>query len=197
MTQNYELYFILKSSLEEQDIKKEIEALESTLKDIGVEKIQTKIQGPKKFAYPIKKQTIGHYVLVNFDLELENIKKIINLEKKLNLSENVLRYLVINQTEYNNQSKKQTLKNIKDLEVESHRDFNKGKKNKACFVNYLGYRVIDYKDSIFLNQFTSPYSKIFGRDRTGTSTKNQRKIAQAIKRARHMALIPFTPKHYT
>jgi ribosomal protein S18/ribosomal protein S6 len=193
MTQNYELYFILNSTLEAESVQTEINVLESFLKEIGGDKITSKIQGQKKLAYPIKKLTTGNYVLINFDLELENLRKVINLEKKLNLTESIIRYIIVNQTEYNKQSQKQK---IKETEIESHREFNKGKKNKSCFVSYLGYRVIDYKDSKFLGQFTSPYSKIFGKDRTGTTSKNQRKVAQAIKRAKHMALIPFTPKHY-
>ena len=193
MTQNYELYFILNSSIEDQNVETEIDLVQESLKEIRADKVEVQKQGQKKLAYPIKKHTTGNYILINFDLELENLKKIITLEKKLNLNESIIRYIIVNQTEYNKQAEKQTLK---ETEIASHRDFNKGKKDKSCFVSFLGYRVIDYKDKGFLDQWTSPYSKIFDKQRTGTTAKNQRKIAQAIKRARHMALIPFTPKHF-
>ena len=81
-------------------------------------------------------------------------------------------------------------------EFSHHRELNKGKKDKKCIVKYLGVEAIDYKDYAFLNQFTSPYAKLFGKERTGVSAKYQRKIKNAIKRARHMALMPFTPIHF-
>ena len=51
---------------------------------------------------------------------------------------------------------------------------------------------IDYKNIELLKKFTSNYMKILPRKRMGTCSKHQRKLAQAVKRARHMALIPFT-----
>jgi len=50
---------------------------------------------------------------------------------------------------------------------------------------------IDYKDTRLLQRFTSSYGKIVARRRSGTCMLHQRKLAQAIKRARFMALIPF------
>ena len=51
---------------------------------------------------------------------------------------------------------------------------------------------IDYKDTQTLRRFISSYSKIVPRKRSGVCTKHQRKLANAIKRARTMALLPFT-----
>ena len=53
----------------------------------------------------------------------------------------------------------------------------------------MGY--IDYKDIKLLRRFISRYMKIEPRKRTGASAKFQRALALAIKRARHMALLPF------
>lgn len=50
---------------------------------------------------------------------------------------------------------------------------------------------IDYKDSDGLRRFTTERGKILPRRITGTSLKFQRRIAQAVKRARHLALLPF------
>lgn len=53
---------------------------------------------------------------------------------------------------------------------------------------------IDYKDVEMLKKFLNPHGKILPRRRTGLSAANQRALAQAIKRARFMALIPFVIK---
>ncbi len=51
---------------------------------------------------------------------------------------------------------------------------------------------IDYKSADELRRLMTPNGKIYSRKRLGTSAKEQRMVAQAIKRARFMALLPFT-----
>ena len=51
---------------------------------------------------------------------------------------------------------------------------------------------INYKDVETLRRFITNHGKIRSRRHTGTCAKHQRELAQAIKRARHMALLPFT-----
>ncbi len=65
-------------------------------------------------------------------------------------------------------------------------------KPKSCFFCVHALNDIDYKDMRLIQRFTSSYSKIVPRRRSGTCVKHQRMISQAIKRARIMALIPFT-----
>lgn len=50
---------------------------------------------------------------------------------------------------------------------------------------------IDYKDVDTLRRFLNPHGKIMPRRRTGLSSANQRALAQAVKRARYMALLPY------
>ena len=52
--------------------------------------------------------------------------------------------------------------------------------------------VIDYKQSDFLRRFVTEDGKIRPRRQTGTCAKHQRELATAIKRARHLALLPFS-----
>lgn len=54
--------------------------------------------------------------------------------------------------------------------------------------------VIDYKDVKLLQRYVSSVGKIESRKRTGASMKHQRMLAKALKRARHMALLPFVVK---
>jgi small subunit ribosomal protein S18 len=53
---------------------------------------------------------------------------------------------------------------------------------------------IDYKDVDILKRFLNPNGKIMNHKRTGVTSKNQRDLATAIKRARFMALLPFVAK---
>jgi len=61
------------------------------------------------------------------------------------------------------------------------------KKKKYCRL----IKYIDYKDPEFLKRFLNEQGKILPRRLTGTSLKFQRKVAQAVKRARHLALLPY------
>ncbi|HNZ43651.1 MAG TPA: 30S ribosomal protein S18 [Bacteroidales bacterium] len=65
------------------------------------------------------------------------------------------------------------------------------KKKKYCRFKKHGIKFIDYKDADFLLKFINEQGKILPRRLTGTSLKYQRKLAKAIKRARHLALLPY------
>ena len=65
------------------------------------------------------------------------------------------------------------------------------KKKKYCRFKKSGIKYIDYKDANFLLKFVNEQGKILPRRITGTSTKYQRKVSQSIKRARHLALMPY------
>ncbi|MFP3982768.1 MAG: 30S ribosomal protein S18 [Desulfurivibrionaceae bacterium] len=56
--------------------------------------------------------------------------------------------------------------------------------------------VIDYKDAKVLKNFLTERGKIIPRRIYGTCAKHQRQLTTAIKRARHIALIPYTGLHY-
>lgn len=62
---------------------------------------------------------------------------------------------------------------------------------KYCRFKRAGIKYIDYKDPDFLLKFVNDQGKILPRRLTGTSLKFQRRLAVAIKRARHLALLPF------
>jgi small subunit ribosomal protein S18 len=64
-------------------------------------------------------------------------------------------------------------------------------KPKYCRITKAGIKYIDYKDPKFLYQFLNDQGKILPRRLTGTSIKYQKKITQAVKRARHIAVLPY------
>lgn len=65
------------------------------------------------------------------------------------------------------------------------------KRKKYCRFRRYGIKHIDYKDPDFLLQFVNEQGKILPRRITGNSLKYQRKVATAIKRARHLSLLPY------
>lgn len=65
------------------------------------------------------------------------------------------------------------------------------RKKKYCRFKKNRIKYIDYKDPEFLKKFLNEQGKILPRRVTGTSLKYQRKVSQAIKRARHIALLPY------
>lgn len=64
-------------------------------------------------------------------------------------------------------------------------------KKKYCRFKKAGIKYIDYKDPEFLKKFLNEQGKILPRRITGNSLKFQRRVAQAVKRARHLALLPY------
>lgn len=65
------------------------------------------------------------------------------------------------------------------------------KAKKYCRFKKFGIKYIDYKDPDFLKQFINEQGKILPRRLTGNSLKYQKKTASAVKRARHLALLPY------
>ena len=65
---------------------------------------------------------------------------------------------------------------------------------KQCFFTQNNIKHIDYKDIALLKQFLNPHARIQGKKKTYVSAKYQRELAQAVKRARFMALLPFVAR---
>ena len=65
------------------------------------------------------------------------------------------------------------------------------RKRKQCPFTAAGIREIDYKDIGTLTKFITERGKILPRRITGVSAYHQKRLAEAIKRARHVALLPF------
>ncbi len=69
---------------------------------------------------------------------------------------------------------------------------NRKAKKKVCAFCVDKVEHIDYKDTAKLRRYVSDRSKILPRRITGTCAKHQRQLTVAIKRARHIALMPYT-----
>jgi len=67
-------------------------------------------------------------------------------------------------------------------------------RRKQCFFCANDLKNIDYKDTVLLTQFLSEYGEIIPARRKGSCQKHQKKLKQAIERARFMALLPYLVK---
>ncbi|MGD0205496.1 MAG: 30S ribosomal protein S18 [Dehalococcoidia bacterium] len=69
------------------------------------------------------------------------------------------------------------------------------RRRKVCMFCVEHVTVIDYKEVNRLRRFLSERARIEPRKKSGTCAKHQRALSQALKRARHLALLPYTAEH--
>ncbi len=69
------------------------------------------------------------------------------------------------------------------------------RRRKYCRFTAEGIKEIDYKDLVLLKQFVTETGKIVPSRITGTSARYQRQLADAVKRARFLALLPYSDSH--
>jgi len=66
---------------------------------------------------------------------------------------------------------------------------------KTCPITEAGIRFVDYKDERFLARFITENGKILPSRLSGVDARHQRQLAKAIKKARYLALLPYTRGH--
>ena len=116
--QRYELMYIIPTVFDEDKIKEIIKDTSSQIKSAGGVIVKEEDLGHKKLAYRINQQHTGHYVLLEFDLARD---KFAAIEKKLRLSDEILRFLITKitpKTEEDLAKEKEVAKRIEDKEKE-------------------------------------------------------------------------------
>ena len=89
---NYEIMFIVKATIDENEIKKTAEDLQKLINNKKSKVIEFKEMGRKKLAYPINKELSGFYYVMKVTTDHETIKE---FDRKVSINENVLRHLII------------------------------------------------------------------------------------------------------
>lgn len=79
----------------------------------------------------------------------------------------------------------------REVKTEAQKPFRPKKRKKVCAFCAEKIEHIDYKDTLKLRKNLSERSKILPRRVTGTCAKHQRQLTTAVKRARHVALLPY------
>jgi len=92
---NYELMFIVESTLEDSAKEQAVETVKGIIADNG-EIVKADIWGMKKLAYPINKRNEGYYALVEFKADGSFPKE---LDRRLKISDSIIRHMIINKDE--------------------------------------------------------------------------------------------------
>ena len=92
---NYEVMFVIDSALEEAVKDATVETVQSIIAADG-EVVKTDVWGMRKLAYPINKKEEGYYVVIEFKA---NATLPYELDRKLKISDNVIRHIIINKDE--------------------------------------------------------------------------------------------------
>ena len=88
----YEIMFIVKSTMEEDAIKKTSEDVQKLINIKPSKVIVFKEMGRKKLAYPINKEVSGYYFVMTVEATHDTIKE---FDRKVSINENILRHLII------------------------------------------------------------------------------------------------------
>ena len=88
----YELVFIAQPDLDEEALASLVESIQQTISDNGGEIVKTEAMGRRRLAYPIGRHSEGHYTLIHAAMERQAL---IELDRRLKLSEDVIRHLVV------------------------------------------------------------------------------------------------------
>lgn len=89
---NYEIMFIVKTTMESDKIKKTIDSMKKVLTDGKAKIVETKEMGEKKLAYPIKKELNGYYYVLKVEATSDVVSE---FDRRASIDETVLRHLII------------------------------------------------------------------------------------------------------
>ena len=89
---NYEIMFIVKTTMESDKIKNTIDTMKKIITDGKGKIVDTKEMGERKLAYPIKKELTGYYYVLKVEASKEAIAE---FDRKALIDENILRHLII------------------------------------------------------------------------------------------------------
>ncbi|MBD0346896.1 MAG: 30S ribosomal protein S6 [Coleofasciculus sp. Co-bin14] len=94
MLDNYEMMYILRSDLGEEQVDQSIAKYESMLREQGAEQIEIQHRGKRRLAYEIHRQREGVYIQMNYKAPPTHVAVV---ERAMRLSEEVIRYLTLKQ----------------------------------------------------------------------------------------------------
>lgn len=92
----YEIMFIVKADIAEEDVANIVKSFENIITDMGGKILNSKDLGQKKLAYEIEKQVRGYYHLLNVECESKAVKE---FDRKALIDERILRHLIIKEEE--------------------------------------------------------------------------------------------------
>ncbi|MDR2007771.1 MAG: 30S ribosomal protein S18 [Alphaproteobacteria bacterium] len=177
----YEYVYLLRGDLSPNQVQEINNKAIEVINSFGGTVHKTELLGLRNLAYKIKKNKRASYVLLQLETPFEGIKE---LQRLHSVNENVLRTLNLT-IEKIETAPSMLMKQEAGSENEGEKESSKEDKD----VDNITLKNINYKNLDLLQKFTSERGKILPRRLTMATAKQQRDLAQAIKRARFLALI--------
>ena len=210
----YEVVYILDASLDEAAASTKLEKFHELATVMGGEVSAVDHWGPRQLAYPIKKVSVGYYVVAHFTAVAEALPE---FERLLKLDGEVLRYLLIlNEGEPTSGASIMADLPIRashddeddedededdELTVEDEDEESRDPTSAPPeFAGARGRRrrmegprviILNYKDVETLSHFITDQGKILPKRTTKVTARFQRELGSAVKRARYLALLPY------
>jgi len=214
----YEVVYILDPALDESAVTAKLETFHELATAQGGEVAAVDHWGGRQLAYPVKKQKAGYFVVAQFTAAAGALPE---FERLLKLDEEVLRYLlVLNEGEPTSGLSivaESTKPASDDDGDEDDGDEDAEKSSEAAteedepsgdtppeFQGGGGRRrrmegppitLLNYKDVSTLSRFLTEQGKILPKRTTKVTAAFQRQLGSSVKRARYLALIPYTRRH--
>ncbi len=172
----YEHVFLMRQDLSAS----QVEDISKKIKDI-IEADQGKVTKIEQWdlmnlAYKVKKNKKAYFTLMNLDVSPETLKKV---QQSMSVNENILRFLTIKVDELDNNPSPVL------NEIKGHNDHSDSQNDDDVLIE----KNVNYKNVEYIKRFITERGKILPRRLTMSDSQGQRKIAQAIKRLRFLALI--------
>jgi small subunit ribosomal protein S6 len=201
----YEVVYILDPALDEGAVTAKLEKFHALAVASGGEVTAVDHWGNRQLAYPIRRHQSGYYVVAQFSAASEALPE---FERLLRLDEEVLRYLlVLNEGEPTSGMSilaEVTRPMVDKDEDEEEEDEEEDEDAPPQFQGGRGRRrrlegppikLLNYKDVSTLSRFLTESGKILPKRTTKVNAAFQRALGTAVKRARYLALIPYTRRY--
>ena len=205
----YEMVYIFDATLDEDGVNEKLDKFHSILSDQGAVVGEVDHWGARQLAYPVAKHKSGYYVVAHIEAPAEALKE---FERILKLDESCLRYLVVlNEGEPTtglslvSEPRPSAAEDAEagdddddDEEEESDTDSPpefQGGRGRRRREEGPAITLLNYKDVSTLSRFLTEGGKILPKRTTKVSSRFQRQLGTAVKRARFLALIPYMRDH--
>jgi len=201
----YEVVYILDPALDEGAVTAKLEKFHALAISNGGEVTAVDHWGNRQLAYPIKRHQSGYYVVAQFSAVAEALPE---FERLLRLDEEVLRYLlVLNEGEPTSGmsilaevTRPVVAKDDDEDEEDEEEDEDappqfQGGRGRRRRLEGPPIKLLNYKDVSTLSRFLTESGKILPKRTTKVTAAFQRSLGTAVKRARYLALIPYTRRY--
>lgn len=193
MTRNYEVVYIFDSALEEEQINEKLEKFHGLLKSDAKSDPITHLDhwGKRSLSYPINQKAVGYYVVAQVETEPTQLAE---FERIVKLDGSVIRYLLVIKDKdapspFDDEEEASDAEESSEKPAKSKSEDMSGPRRRKMARSVKGF--IDYKDVKTLERFITERGKIVPRRQTRLTARQQRDMTTAIKRARHLALLPY------